>query len=214
MEPAVEAVSRADPVRVAIGSSSASRSGGQADSIAADAKRRPHRRCRRCQPAAEGDALVAAVAARHRGLGDGPAAHGGGRRDAALRPDRLRRSARSGPASSESPVGAGGAGGSVVVERPADLSRRPLHELAGQHPAAVARGRFARLARPDEFFVLGDNSPVSNDSRFWTRQPGRAGRDVPGQAVPGPPAGQVVPLKVFGRSVYWVPDPRGIRYIR
>jgi len=26
--------------------------------------------------------------------------------------------------------------------------------------------------------------------------------------------GQVFPLKVFGHSVYWVPDPREIRYIR
>jgi signal peptidase I len=26
--------------------------------------------------------------------------------------------------------------------------------------------------------------------------------------------GQVVPLQVFGRSLYWMPDPREIRYIR
>ena len=65
-----------------------------------------------------------------------------------------------------------------------------------------------------EIFVLGDNSPVSNDSRFW-----RSGPVVPASLLVGKPflvhlPGQLVPLKVFGRSFCWVPDPRQIRYIR
>jgi signal peptidase I len=67
---------------------------------------------------------------------------------------------------------------------------------------------------PDEFFVLGDNSPVSNDSRFWVGSPVVRGDLFLGKPFLVHLPGQVVPLQVFGRSVYWVPDPREIRYIR
>ena len=66
----------------------------------------------------------------------------------------------------------------------------------------------------DEYFVLGDNSPVSNDSRFWTTSPVVRRELFLGKPFLVHLPGQVVPLKVFGRSVYWVPDPREIRYIR
>jgi signal peptidase I len=66
----------------------------------------------------------------------------------------------------------------------------------------------------DEFFVLGDNSPVSNDSRFWSEGPVVRGSMFVGKPFLVHLPGELVPLRVFGRSVCWVPDPRRIRYIR
>ena len=66
----------------------------------------------------------------------------------------------------------------------------------------------------DEFFVLGDNSAVSNDSRFWDESPVVRRELFLGKPFLVHLPGQVVPLRVFGQSVYWVPDPREIRYIR
>jgi signal peptidase I len=66
----------------------------------------------------------------------------------------------------------------------------------------------------DEFFVLGDNSPVSNDSRFWSEGPVVRGSMFVGKPFLVHLPGELVPLSVFGRSVCWVPDPRRIRYIR
>jgi signal peptidase I len=121
---------------------------------------------------------------------------------------------RPGPSIGEIPIGLGVDGGELNVQ---DLRIfRDLYytaTLAGM-PRQGHSVRSAVALGCDEYFVLGDNSPVSNDSRFWT-----AGPVVPGSMLLGKPflvhlPGAVVPLQVFGRSVCWVPDPRRIRYIR
>ncbi len=65
-----------------------------------------------------------------------------------------------------------------------------------------------------EFFVLGDNSPVSNDSRFWPASPVVRSDQFLGKPFLVHLPSQGLPLKVFGGETYWVPDPREIRYIR
>jgi signal peptidase I len=119
----------------------------------------------------------------------------------------------SGPPPDESPVALGVQGGSMKVTGlrlfrdvyyTSSLGSIPRHPHGVNEPYRLG---------DDEYFVLGDNSPVSNDSRFWAGSP-----VVPGSMFLGKPflvhlPGQAVALEVFGRSVYWVPDPRQIRYI-
>ena len=115
---------------------------------------------------------------------------------------------------SSAPIAFGVLGGDLVVDRLRIV--RDIYytdHLAGTPKLARAVDQPVRLG-PDEFFMLGDNSPVSNDSRFWSRHP-----FVPRSALVGKPflvhlPSRLVPLKVLGDAPYWIPDPREIRYIR
>jgi signal peptidase I len=66
--------------------------------------------------------------------------------------------------------------------------RIDVHRLMVWHnvyytPARVPQGAGPRRLGPDEFFVLGDNSPVSVDSRMWTGQETVTGRMFFGRPV-------------------------------
>ncbi len=80
---------------------------------------------------------------------------------------------------------------------------------------AVVRGGGRRPGRtllgPEEYYVLGDNSPVSDDSRTW---PGRGAVDA--KLLLGKPL-VAIPAAVFspwGTAHFQVPNLRAIRYIR
>jgi signal peptidase I len=119
-----------------------------------------------------------------------------------------------GPPPGDTPVALGVRGGVLTVSElriyrdiyyTSSLIDTPRHPYGTMSPVRLG---------DDEFFVLGDNSPVSNDSRFWTEGPVVRGSMFVGKPFLVHLPGQVVPLQVFGRSFCWVPDPRRIRYIR
>ena len=119
-----------------------------------------------------------------------------------------------GPGVFASPIGIGLNGGSAEVSE-LQLFRDIYYTSAlfstPRRPFAVDA---PYLLGPDEYFVLGDNSPVSNDSRFWPDKP-----VVPAKAFVGKPfmvhlPGRMFEVRAFGRSLCWIPDPREIRYIR
>jgi signal peptidase I len=91
---------------------------------------------------------------------------------------------------------------------------RVLRDIYYTHP----RGIFSRWAldkpyqlRDDEYFVLGDNSPLSEDSRFWTGGPG-----VRASLLVGKPLVVHLPSRLtnWGWGPFNVPDLSAIRYIR
>jgi signal peptidase I len=91
---------------------------------------------------------------------------------------------------------------------------RVYRDVYYTHPIGL-QGRWGvdepvRLAA-DEYFVLGDNSPISEDSRTW---PG--GPAVDANLLVGKPLVVHFPAKLLevGRWRFQVPDPARIRYIR
>lgn len=122
---------------------------------------------------------------------------------------------RDGPVSHASPIGLG-----VIGSGRAELAHlkitRDIHyteALAHAPKRPFAVGEPYALG-PGEYFVLGDNSAVSNDSRFWPNSPVVRRELLIGKPFLVHLPSQAVPLKVFGHELYWVPDPREIRYIR
>ena len=91
---------------------------------------------------------------------------------------------------------------------------RVYRDVYYTHPVGV-KGRWG-LEKPvrlgaDEYFVLGDNSPVSEDSRTWPHGPG-----VPARLLVGKPLLVHFPAQRIdlGPWHFQVPDLRRIRYIR
>jgi len=107
------------------------------------------------------------------------------------------------------PVALGSSGLGVEIERV-----RLWRDVYYTHPigpeARDNPGGACRLG-PGEYYVLGDNSLVSIDSRQWAQGPA-----VPAKFLVGKPLAVHLPsrmLRLGGRE-FQVPDPRRIRYIR
>ena len=115
------------------------------------------------------------------------------------------------------PVALGVAGGSIEEFRRLRIYRDVYYTgslaLGPRRPFGVDSRRTSLKAKTS-IFVLGDNSPVSNDSRFWERSPVVRGDQFLGKPFLVHLPGQVCPLRVFGRELGWIPDLREIRYIR
>ena len=91
---------------------------------------------------------------------------------------------------------------------------RVYRDVYYTHPIGQsARTRVDQPARlgADEYYVLGDNSPISEDSRTWAE-----GRAVDAKLLLGKPLVAIssVSITPWRRWHFQVPNPAGIRYIR
>ncbi len=120
----------------------------------------------------------------------------------------------SGPTPFATPVSIGVQGGGVSVSSPRIFRDIHYTSALANTPKRPFGVESPFILGADEYFVLGDNSPVSNDSRFWAASPVVHRKDFLGKPFLVHLPGQLFSLRVFGRSICWIPDPREIRYIR
>lgn len=107
------------------------------------------------------------------------------------------------------PVRIGAAGGDVRIE-----ALRLYRDVHYTSRSAYGREAGSAVVGPDEFYVLGDNSPVSVDSRLWETP------TIPGKLLIGKPF--VVHLPSRQGRIEWgehakyirIPDFSRVRYIR
>jgi signal peptidase I len=111
------------------------------------------------------------------------------------------------PALSAKPLAIGVQGLGVAIDR-----LRVYRAIYYSEPPAVPnRPSPVYKIGPDEYFVLGDNSPISDDSRTWAEN-----RMVRHKSLVGKPFMVIYPacgLSLGGWHIQ-VPDPARIRYIR
>ncbi|MBM4070774.1 MAG: hypothetical protein FJ271_17740 [Planctomycetes bacterium] len=98
--------------------------------------------------------------------------------------------------------------GATAEFRNVRLFRDVHYTQAGRN---AVRGKVVRLG-PDQYFVLGDNSPNSEDSRFWSDQ-----GVLPGENILGKALAVHLPSRVISRGRSWqcqIPDWQRVRWLR
>jgi len=117
-----------------------------------------------------------------------------------------------GPAPAQTAARPFSIGGSGIALEIRDLRvyRDVYYRQAPEGEARPGHRAQVQLA-PDEYFVLGDNSPVSQDSRTW-----QSGAGVAVHRLVGRPLLVHLPLRgiAVGPRTFQVPDVARIRYIR
>jgi signal peptidase I len=101
--------------------------------------------------------------------------------------------------------------GTTAAFRNVRLYRDVHYTQAGRN---AVRGKVVRLAA-DQYFVMGDNSPNSEDSRFWPDQGVLPRDNILGKAFAVHMPSRVIAASRWGRS--WqcqIPDWQRVRWLR